>query len=731
MKKISIIALALLAGLSAGAQALDKINPAGLTLLEQYKQNPALLPADLIAAPISRGGAPTVPVLVRTTSPELLDSLRDEGYEVEYISRSVSLVNMPIDKIENLADSREVMSLSFGNKVEPAMNEARKSGKVSNVQSGIGLIYGDDPVHPFKGTGVIVAAFDTGFDPAQVNFYNSDQTASRLKYYARFGNSTTPTVYTDNAQSAPTDNSEESHGTHVMGIAAGAYKGPGVTYVADASDEALPFYGVAPEADIAMSAGQLYTTSILSGIRRMITFAEEEGKPIAINLSVGGVTGPRDGSETDVVALNEIAEETPICIASGNEADIDFHVGGFTVEPDAPLRAVFTRRVSGTGEVWGADSKRFVVSIIIVDRTTGEIVGRRSSVHAKSVVVGGNDTAEDNEIFTQYCSGSLNMRASTSMINNRYNIAITNASLAMRTSYNRDYYLGIEVTVTEPERIDVWTNANSTFAYCDLDGFSQPNPNGSISSMACGENTICIGAYNTRYQWKNISDKLYDYGNPSYDVNKIAPYSSYGTLLDGRNLPDLCAPGTGIISSYNNQYVSKYLSSVRTDMCATASFDGTTQYFGIMQGTSMACPFATGVVGLMLEAYNELTPAQICEILTGTADSQGEDVQWGAGKIDAFAAVKKVIAEYVNKSGINNVAPDFSAAMLVNKNGEKSFEVTVAAADKVEAALYSTTGQLVATAAASGSTVTVDATAAAPGIYILRANNHSQKVIIR
>lgn len=732
MKKFGIIALSLLAlGLNAGAQALDKINIEGINLLEQYKQDPALLPVDLVAAPLARGGAPTVPVLVRTTSAQLLDSLRAEGYDVEYISRSVSLVNMPIDKIENLADSRLVQSLSFGNKVQPAMNLARQSGKVDNVQSGIGLIYGDDPMHPFKGSGVIVAAFDTGFDPAQVNFYNSDQTETRLKYYARFANSTNPTVYTDDTAAAPTDNSDESHGTHVMGIAAGAYNGPGSTYIADASDDALPFYGVAPESDIAMSAGTLYTTSILAGVRRMVSYAEEQGQPITINLSIGGNSGPHDGTETDVVAFNEIAETTPICIASGNEGDVALHVGGSTVEPDAPLRAVFTRRIAGPVEVWGIDNKRFVVSIILVNKTTGEIIGRRSTVHAKTVTVGGSDASEDNEIFTSHCTGSLNMRASTSMLNNRYSVTITNANLAVRTTYTREYYLGIEVTVTDPERIDIWSDTNATFAETDLAGFSNPNQNGTISNMACGKNTICIGAYNTRFEWRNISNKLYDYGSSSYAAGLIAPYTSYGTLLDGTNLPDLCAPGTGIISSYNNQYVAKNLSAVRTDMCATAEFNGTTQYFGIMQGTSMACPFATGVVGLMLEAYGDLTPAQVREILKASAESQGDDVQWGAGKINAFAAVKKVIADYVSGSGISNVATDFNAALLVNKAGDKAFEVTVAAADKVDAALYTTTGALVARAAADGSTVTIAAPEATPGIYILRANNHSQKVVIR
>ena len=736
MRKLSILALTLLAaGFTASAQGIDKINAAGQALLELYKQNPAAVPADVLNAPVSRGGVPTVAVLVRTNSPALLDSLRSEGYDVEYISRSVSLVNIPIDRIEKVADSPRIQSMSFGKEAEPLMNEARKSAKVNNVQSGIGLVYGDDPVHPFKGSGVIVGAYDTGFDPSQVNFYNSDQTETRLKFYARYGNSTTATVYTEDTQDAPTDNNGESHGTHVMGIAAGAYNGPGTTYVVDASDEALPFYGVAPEADIAMCAGTLYTTNLLSGIRKMIDYANEQGKPISINLSVGGNGGPHDGSETDVVALNELAEEYPICIAAGNEGDMDIHAGGNTVEPDAPLRVVFNRnRTNGNMEIYGADNTRFTVSIILVDQETGEILGRRSTQHAKTVTVGGASEEEDNLPFTDYCTGSLNMRAATSLTGSaRYAVTITNASLAMRTSYTRKYYLGIEVTVTEPERIDLYSNKNWLFTTCDLPGFSGPNGNGTISDMACGPNTICVGAYNTRKEWTTLSKTEMSYGTAAYDVNKVAPYSSYGTLLNGTNLPDLCAPGTGIISSFSTPYLknSSNMAAERSNLCASAEFDGTKQYFGVMQGTSMACPFVTGVVGLMLEACDHLTPAQIRDILTSTAVNQGDDVQWGAGKIDAYAAVKKVISDYVNESGITDVATDFSAGLLVNKTDARTFEVTVAGADAVDAALYTTSGQMVANATGRGGSVILSAPAAAQGIYVLRANNQSQKVVIR
>lgn len=728
MIKPYVILLSLISIASGyAARPLDKINPEGLILLEKYNETPDLLPSDLLAPSSTRGEAPAVPVIVRARSHEVIDSLCDAGYEVEYISPSVSIVNMPIDKIENLAESEKVQSMSFGEKMRPMMNEALRSGRVDVVQEG--NIYLD--IDPLKGAGVIVGAFDIGFDPAHVNFYNSDCSATRIKYYARFQGSGTPEVYTDNIQDAPTDNIDQTHATHVMGIAAGGYNGPGVTHVKGASSSALPFYGVAPEADITMCSGTLYTSNILSGIRRMINYAGQQGKPIVINLSLGDTTGPHDGSEAFVVALDEIAEEYPVCIASGNEADSNLHVGGFTVTPSQPLRAVFKDAVNDVVEVWGADDSHFVVSLILVDRLTGEIIARRSSVHDDWVTVGGDDPSEDNTLFTSYCTGSLKMYAYTDDTNSRYSVYFSDPSLSLIGNYISNYCLGVEVSVAAPERIDIWADPDSEFATISPEGFSVPDPDGSVSSMACGKNTICVGAYNTREEWCNINNRTYRYGgNADYTIGKIAPYSAYGTLCDGRELPAVCAPGSGIISSYSNQYVDKRLSSIEYNLCGTTEFNGTTRYFGIMQGTSMACAFTTGVVALMLEACPDLTPLQIRDILTGTADSQGESVWWGSGRINAFAAVNKVIDEYATLNEIKIDGLDSQLYLCINRIGEKSFEVSCAGADKIEVALYTLTGQLIATASAPDNTVTLDISSAVPGIYLLRANNLSRKIVI-
>jgi subtilisin len=61
-------------------------------------------------------------------------------------------------------------------------------------------------------------------------------------------------------------------------------------------------------------------------------------------------------------------------------------------------------------------------------------------------------------------------------------------------------------------------------------------------------------------------------------------------------------------------------------------------------GTSMACPHVSGVAGLVISQNSMLTASQVRSILGDTSVDlgvKGRDTQYGYGKVDACAAVKK------------------------------------------------------------------------------------------
>lgn len=100
----------------------------------------------------------------------------------------------------------------------------------------------------------------------------------------------------------------------------------------------------------------------------------------------------------------------------------------------------------------------------------------------------------------------------------------------------------------------------------------------------------------------------------------LAPFSSRGPTRDGRSKPDIAAPGVNVM----------------------APRAGTGNGYVAYSGTSMATPFVAGTVALLLAADPTLTPAGVRDILTRTARDwgpAGADVDFGAGRLDAYAAV--------------------------------------------------------------------------------------------
>jgi serine protease AprX len=101
----------------------------------------------------------------------------------------------------------------------------------------------------------------------------------------------------------------------------------------------------------------------------------------------------------------------------------------------------------------------------------------------------------------------------------------------------------------------------------------------------------------------------------------VSYFSSRGPTGDGRRKPDLVAPGE------------------RIDSCAL------NDYFGTMDGTSMAAPHVSGAAALLLGRHPELVgnPRRVKEILMRTATDLGRESRFqGAGLVDVLRAIQSV-----------------------------------------------------------------------------------------
>ncbi|TQV64834.1 MAG: S8 family serine peptidase [Halothiobacillaceae bacterium] len=109
----------------------------------------------------------------------------------------------------------------------------------------------------------------------------------------------------------------------------------------------------------------------------------------------------------------------------------------------------------------------------------------------------------------------------------------------------------------------------------------------------------------------------------------LAPFSSRGPTLDGRQKPDITAPGVSV-------------------MAAKA---GTTAGYVAYSGTSMATPFVAGTLALALDAKLGgvmPTASELKSALYQSARDRGPaglDHQWGAGLLDGQALVGAVLGD--------------------------------------------------------------------------------------
>ncbi len=171
----------------------------------------------------------------------------------------------------------------------------------------------------------------------------------------------------------------------------------------------------------------------------------------------------------------------------------------------------------------------------------------------------------------------------------------------------------------------------------------------SIVSPAAAESVIAVGA---GAEWSSDPTGCpdgYEF-DPSicWDSDGFypAPFTSRGPTADGRIKPDLMAPGVTILSATNDDWaypVDPWLGGIilGSNGCGISCYR-------TLDGTSMATPYVSGTVALMLEANPDLTPAEVFQILIDTAEHRGlgsgKNNLYGHGVVDTFAAVKEAEA---------------------------------------------------------------------------------------
>lgn len=747
MKKIYSLICAIL--LAQGAMAVDydqlkknskinamsKIELAKLQTQEEKAVAQSKLTGSKLKALQKQMDNRTLRAIVRMTPGTDAAILSADGITVTSAVNHFAIVSMSLEQLEQLAERSDVVTISFAKRRKRMLlSKAHASTGVDKIHLGTGL------TQPYTGKGVAIGVLDGGFDPNHIMFLDA-QGKSRFKmigYAAKEGDNLTYLTTAEQIAAYQTDDKEETHATHVSGMAAGNYQG-----------SSFQIKGVAPEADLLMGPIPYYESDY-EMFDKMVNWCKENGgKRLVVNMSYGANAGSHDTTDPEVAFIDEFIKKYDVvnCIAAGNEADYDIvQRRTFTGTTGETMKAAYVTDLDGDGEMDVTDiynyftvtqpEKQVEIDVVLYNVNTGNITNSNTWHFVNSTYPNGRTYTYANKNF----KGKVSVTAEN--ISNGMKGYFLNISDI--TFIKDNCALGYVVRGKAGQTITSYLESNSMFD-TEVPGCGKDiTHDGTINSIACGTEPIVVGAYNTVKSYKAIDGSTYgvyeNFGNVKYGnkVGDIAFFSSYGKLADGRELPHVCAPGLFVQSS-----LSRYTVNNEEEVMQQETVAGKMYEFGQMSGTSMATPYMSGVCALWLEADPTLSHTQIREIAQKTALSDyfcttnnhyakaGDGNQAGSGKVDAYKGLKLILDNKASGLAKIEKGKDF---MIRAVNGY-TFEAYTAGAVAMSAALYTSHGHLVASVQQPGNTITISAAGQNKGVYILRISDgkqtYVQKVVVR
>jgi subtilisin family serine protease len=416
---------------------------------------------------------------------------------------------------------------------------------------------------------------------------------------------------------------EGSHATHVASIAAG---NRGVCRNADIAGVLISL----PQLDQDRRLSFYDSSRLADAVDYLLRLGEELRKPVVINVSLATNGHAHDGSAA-VTRWIDAALTTSgraVVVAAGNSgqerAESDNDLGFITgrihssgIIPAAGLVRDLEWVVVGNGimdvsenemEIWFSAQDRMAVSVKPPGKDWIGPIEPRQFIENR-IIQDGTVLSVYNEVYHpanghNYISLYLSPFFSATEI---VGVPAGNWMVRLHAREIRDGRFHAWIERDDPQQLGRVAEREA-WAFPSFFTENSLVDNTTVSSLGCANRVITVA-------------------NLDAVANRINISSSQGPTRDGRQKPDIAAPGTAIV--------------------AAKGFAGQGNEWVGMTGTSMASPFVTGVVGLMLARNRRLTAAQIEAILKRTATPlPGAGFEWtndaGFGVIDPDAALVEV-----------------------------------------------------------------------------------------
>jgi subtilisin family serine protease len=528
--------------------------------------------------------------------------------------------SLPISAVASVEALPGVTAIRAGARCAPELN-------VSVPSTGMAPLRGPGPAFAgFNGQGVLVGIIDSGVDYQHGDFRDSTGATRIVRIWDQtaigtgppgtlfpYGKEWTPAEI-DLGTSDETDSLE--HGTHAAGIAVGDGSQTG---------GAIPAYtyaGMAPRADIIIVKTDFITPEVIDAVKYVFDKATARGQQAVVNLSLGTQYGSHDDRSDFEQGIDALVGPGRIVVKSaGNDRGKAVHADVFATAPGASA----TVSVSGSGldrffEIDGYynATERLRVRVMTPN---GTVIGPLS-INTENAPWPGLVTPNG----TVYVSHD-------SLDTSRKNIYMQVQIEQSNKNMNGTWTITLLADQLGPANgeVDLWRfladpNVTANFVTGNLPTQELVTEPGNASGV------ITVGAYVTKASWAGCNGVVTSYsGTPA--AGNLAPFSSPGMTRDGRQKPDLVAPGIAIGSTTSFDVAH---SCPAPPTGSELLNDGMNHR--MMSGTSMSAPHVTGAVALLLQKFGAMTPAQVKSYLqthalvdgfTGAVPSK----DWGYGKL--------------------------------------------------------------------------------------------------